>query len=101
MNTFSPAAEDFWRFVVLRQQAYWKHANQDGPPYSDDPALAKYHFCNVYREADRGTIWFHAHRHNGLAAVLFASLTYRTINRLSTFDAFDSLPVPLSVPPFI
>jgi hypothetical protein len=30
---------------------------RDPPPWTDDPILAKYRFCCVRREDDRGTIW--------------------------------------------
>lgn len=34
--------------------------NQE-PPFTDDPILATYRFCNVRREDDRGTVWIREH----------------------------------------
>ena len=31
-------------------------------PWTDDPILATYRFCNVRREDDRVTIWVRTHR---------------------------------------
>jgi len=96
------AAADFWAFVILRQQAYWQHRSKQGPPYSQDQAIARFHFCNVYREADRGTIWFHEHcTGETLAHTLFSSLVYRTINRIDTFDAWGGIPTPATIDRFL
>jgi hypothetical protein len=88
----------FWSFVAARQRAYWAREAGGPPPYSDDPALARYHFCNVYREADRGTRWFQAHRPprqrslEGYADVLWAAVAYRLVNRIATFEAYGRIP---------
>jgi len=90
----------FWEFVALRQAAYWRRERGPGPPYSDDPALARYHFCNVYREADRGTLWYQANRtmpHDEsdlgvLSHELWQSVSYRLLNRVATFEAYGGLP---------
>ena len=84
----------FWAFVKLRQDAYWRRANGRPPPYSNDEALASYHFCNVYREADRGTIYFQQNRKpvDGLEGLIFQAAAYRLINRVSTFVQFGGLP---------
>jgi hypothetical protein len=91
---------NFWRFVALRQEAYWRRQRGEGPPYSDDPALSRYHFCNVYREADRGTIFYQKMRvpTDELSGVellqheIWQSTTYRLINRIDTFEAYGQLP---------
>jgi hypothetical protein len=88
----------FWRFVSLRQAAYWRRKQalpgQPGPPWSDDPAIARFHFCNVYREVDAGTLWFQKRRPRGDArTVIEAALIYRPVNRSSTFEAYGGLPL--------
>lgn len=45
-------------FAAERQRA-WERKQLDERPYSDDPILAKFRFCNVYRELDRQTIEIH------------------------------------------
>lgn len=74
--------QTFWNFVNHRQHA-WLRKRDGSFPYSDDPAIARYHFTNVYRELDRGTIWFQQH-HGG--DPLPAAIVYRPLNRISTFE---------------
>ena len=83
-----PGAASFWDFVRLRQEAWFHRASGRPAPYSNDPAIARYHFTNVYRELDRGTEWFHAHRGPGFLSTLAATLVYRPVNRIATFEAF-------------
>jgi hypothetical protein len=82
----------FWQFVKLRQNAYWKHEQNGNPPYSDDPVIGQYRFCNVYREIDRGTKWFQMNRPQDGPELLWASLIYRQFNKIATFTTFGRLP---------
>jgi hypothetical protein len=108
----TPGYKDFFRFFVARDAARARREANDGPPYSDDPILARFHFCNVYREADTGTKFFHAHRAQKQARIndaiahaewlevlLFQSYAYRPVNRITTFASFaesnNGLPLPL------
>lgn len=78
----------FWHFWNLRERARL-HKEAGGPP-PDDSVVKRWRFCNVYRDLDRGTKWFAARRGAGLQQVLWRSLTYRTVNRLETFEAADA-----------
>ncbi|MDP1866980.1 MAG: putative DNA base hypermodification protein [Bradyrhizobium sp.] len=49
------AALFYW--VREREQARVRKDNGAPLPYSPDPILSKYRFCNVRREDDRGTVW--------------------------------------------
>jgi hypothetical protein len=42
-----------------RLSIYEKKENGSSKPFSHDPILNKYRFCNIYRELDRQTIFFH------------------------------------------
>lgn len=45
-------------FCVERHKIYVRRfVIGDPPPWTDDPILQRYHFCNVYRYLDRTTIW--------------------------------------------
>lgn len=53
----NPDYETLYYWVQQREAARI-HKNAGGPPpYSTDPILASYRFCNVRREDDRVTIW--------------------------------------------
>lgn len=73
--------EAFTRFVVKRHEVYLaKNAGQP-KPWTKDPILQQFRFCNVYRELDTVTQWiarnwrnpYVGHR-NHTAAVVFARM---------------------------
>ena len=46
----------FFEFIYDRQLIWYKkEVLLLPPPWTDDPVLGKYKFCNVYRELDRGS----------------------------------------------
>lgn len=55
----SPLSMEILSFVRERVEI-WKH-KQSGevPPYTTDPILSRYRFCNILRELDRQTMEFH------------------------------------------
>ncbi|MBP9669120.1 MAG: hypothetical protein KBE09_02405 [Candidatus Pacebacteria bacterium] len=46
-------------FISERMSVWAKKSRGDVPPYSEDPILTTYRFCNIFRELDRQTIFFH------------------------------------------
>jgi hypothetical protein len=49
--------DNFLSFIYLREEARLNKENDRPPPYSSDPIIAKYRFCNVNRCHDRVTRW--------------------------------------------
>lgn len=45
----------FWAFVRERHSIYLRRRAGQPPPWTEDPVLAKFKFCNVYRQLDRVT----------------------------------------------
>lgn len=45
--------EFYWRFAAERQRAFMRRVAGDPQPWTEDPILQTYKFCNVYRAADR------------------------------------------------
>ena len=43
----------YWRFAAKRQAIFEKRAAGLPPPWTDDPILQRFKFCNVFRAADR------------------------------------------------
>lgn len=43
----------YWRFAAERQQIFLKRAAGQPAPWTEDPILARYKFCNTFRAADR------------------------------------------------
>ena len=48
---------DFNNYMIERHNIYERRAEGQAYPWTDDPILKEYSFCNVYRELDRVTIW--------------------------------------------
>lgn len=47
------------KFIKERMIIWEKKINGSQPPYTNDPILANYRFCNIYRELDKQTIALH------------------------------------------
>lgn len=47
------AFDHFWHFTAERQQIFLRRRTGAPGPWTEDPILARYKFCNVYRAADR------------------------------------------------
>ncbi len=45
--------ELYWYFASERQQVFMKRVAGEPKPWTDDPILQEYKFCNVFRAADR------------------------------------------------
>jgi hypothetical protein len=80
--------ERFFAYATAREQIRIKKEAGLPAPWTDDPILQKYRFCNVYREDDKVTRWIRAHiteaayGKNFLAAIILA----RWFNRISTLE---------------
>lgn len=100
---------DFFLFLFERQQIWVRRKQNLRPPWTKDKTLHKKHFCNVYRELDRGTVYFHRHiihqrtqnfrcdendidATEYLTQVLWAAICYRMLARIETFQEFGDIP---------
>lgn len=52
-----PNYEPLWHWIKAREIVRTRKDFGQPQPWTDDPILATYRFCNVRREDDRGTIW--------------------------------------------
>lgn len=43
----------YWYFAYERQNIFWKKLDGKKAPWTDDPILQEYKFCNSYRVNDR------------------------------------------------
>jgi hypothetical protein len=73
-----------------RQRIYLKRQAGEPWPWTEDPILQRYRFCNTYREQDKETVWL---RENWLQPyrdhpyLWFACCLFRQINWSPTLDA--------------
>lgn len=88
----------FIDFVVERHRIYLRRSSGHLKPWTQDPILQNYRFCNVYRELDTETIWLHNNwltevEKKGTSFVWFAAAVARQINKYETLAKLP-LPVP-------
>lgn len=75
----------FWYYIQERHAIYERRKSSQAKPWTDDPILQKYKFCNVFRRLDRGTVWLidHflvPHKNDNLALLAFNICWYRCFN---------------------
>lgn len=76
-------AADFFLYCRLREHARLAKAHGGPPPWSKDPHLQQWSFCNVFREDDKVTRWFRENVRGPLQhdyRVLFATIAFRWFN---------------------
>ena len=64
-----------------------KEESKFSPPWTDDPILQEFKFCQVFREDDRTTRWFRTHIREPLANssdVIMATIIFRWFNFIPT-----------------
>src|SRR3989344_7065548 len=54
-----PVPQELKSFIDERIKIWEQKVSGASPPYTNNPILAKYRFCNIFRELDRQTIEFH------------------------------------------
>jgi len=58
-------------------------------PWTEDPVLGKFRFCNVHREDDKATVWLRKNIRDPMKTqkgVLFGICAFRFFNRIETAD---------------
>ena len=102
-----PSVEGFWWFVQERERVrLCKQAGQ-APPWTDDPTLQRYHFCNIRRADDFGTQWYvqqvaasvlggrakgRIFNESWAVDLVWSTIVYRLVNNVEWFDAFGHVP---------
>lgn len=76
-------------FKVARDRFNIKRFRDDGQPFpwTNDPILKQYRFCNVFREDDKTTVWFKKNIRDILSGgpkVLMATIIFRWFNYIPT-----------------
>lgn len=84
--------ELYWYFAAERQAAFERRRQGLGGPWSDDPILQVYKFCNVFRAADRVSqymirdVCYHDEDCSP-ADRLFQIVAFRTFSRIATWES--------------
>ena len=82
----------YWYFASERQQIFEKRLAGQPAPWTDDPILQKYKFCNVFRAADRVSqymireVCYHTEDCSPEDR-LFQIVAFRLFSKIETWDA--------------
>ena len=80
----------FLQFIIERHRIYERRKAGTPAPWTDDPILLKYRFCNIYRELDAVTIWIGKFLREPLGNsphLVTAMSAARLINKVDTLAA--------------
>jgi len=88
--------ETFWYWIRERHSIYLKRKAGQPKPWTDDPILQTYRFCNPFRENDKVTTWLREHFiplgwHRSDAVLAFNLVWFRMFNRIETAQALGFL----------
>lgn len=83
--------ELYWRFAARRQWAFERRFGGQPRPWSDDPIIERFKFCNVFRAADRISQYMIrevacAPYQDGAANRLFRIIAFRTFSQSNTWN---------------
>lgn len=84
-----PPVERFFSYCRERHAIHLRRKRGDPFPWTTDPILQKYRFCQVERELDRHTIYLREHIRDpmrGSPNVLLSVVLARWFNRISTWE---------------
>jgi hypothetical protein len=89
--------DTYWRFAAERQAIFLRRARGEPPPWTDDPILRRFKFCNTYRAADRVTQYLireviYGHHGRGLAPedTFLRIVLFRLFSKESTWAAIEA-----------
>lgn len=87
-NVRSGNIYEFFSFVQKREWIRARRLRGEEWPWTDDPVLQQFRFCNVFREDDKVTQWFREHIRQPLSrdvhAVIRATIAFRWFNKIET-----------------
>ena len=89
-EVFMPREAGYFAFARERYQIFLRRQAGAPGPWTDDPVLQQYRFCNVRREDDRTTAWFREnirdpHRDSAYQSLL-NTIVFRWFNRIETAE---------------
>jgi hypothetical protein len=93
---YKPARDRFLYWIKERQSIYERRLAGKPKPWTSDPILQQYRFCNVYRELDTVTQWIASNWRESASDeddLWFAMCVARFINWPDTLEAIG-YPVP-------
>jgi hypothetical protein len=96
MQVTQKTFDTYWRFAVLRQEVFFNKIKNLPPPWTDDPIIQTYKFCNAYRASDRVSQYLIKHiiydnnRSKNEEEVLFRILLFKIFNKIETWEYIEN-----------
>lgn len=90
MIPLAGSAESFFAFLRERYHVLLRRRAGQPAPWTDDPILQAWRFCNVRREDDKVTVWFRENIRDPLRnhpSVFFSTIAFRWFNTIETGEA--------------
>ena len=95
-STRRPVFEAYWRFAAERQRIFEARLTNPAGPWTEDPILARYKFCNTFRASDRVSqylisrvIYDPAARDLPPEDVFLRAILFRLFSKESTWEALE------------
>ncbi len=97
MNSPIPRPQVFdayWYFAAERQRIFYRRLAGQPGPWTVDPILSDYKFCNAFRASDRGSqfiireVIYGEGRSRNTEDVVFRTILYRLFNKIETWPTF-------------
>lgn len=96
--------DTYWKFATERQDIFFKKLNGETPPYTKDPILGEYKFCNVYRASDRVSQFLIRdviyESDLDKKSTLFRIFLFRLFNRIETWIELEKILGQISLESF-
>jgi hypothetical protein len=94
----------YWRFAAERQAIFCRRLRGDSPPWTDDPILQTYKFCNAFRASDRvsqflvrNVIYQFGYSPED---TVFRIVLFRLFSKISTWRRLEAAHGPISLATF-
>ncbi|MBE9247820.1 hypothetical protein IQ226_01115 [Dolichospermum sp. LEGE 00240] len=88
--------DTYWRFAAMRQEVFFNKLKNVPPPWTSDPILNTYKFCNAYRVSDRVSqyliknVIYSENRSQNEEEVLFRILLFKIFNKIETWEYLEN-----------
>jgi hypothetical protein len=88
--------DTYWRFAAMRQEVFFNKLKNVPPPWTSDPILNTYKFCNAYRVSDRVSqyliknVIYDENRSKNEEEVLFRILLFKIFNKIETWEYLET-----------
>ncbi|MEH2037031.1 nucleotide kinase domain-containing protein [Nostoc sp.] len=88
--------DTYWRFAAMRQEVFFNKINNLPLPWTSDPIINTYKFCNAYRASDRVSqylikkVIYDQNRSQNEEEVILRILLFKIFNKIETWEYLEN-----------